>query len=90
MKLYIESTTCTKEVIRLVVKQVAKATAVAWQSMDMSDFYLVASCGNSEWILEKDFLPLQLQENPKELGKVFLWVKRKSDETQLNQLVTSV
>lgn len=90
VKLFIESTTTTDEVIRLVVQQVAKATSVAYSDLDLSDFYLVASCGNKEWTLHRDFLPLQLQQNPAEMGKVYLWVKRKSDENQLNQLITSV
>ena len=90
VKLFIESTTTTEEVITLVVKQVARATAVSHEDLDMSDFYLVASCGNKEWTLQNNYLPLQLQDNSKDLGKVFLWVRRKSEESQLNQLVTSV
>lgn len=90
VKLYIESITTTREVIALVVHQVAKATGTSLSSLDMSDFCLVASSGKNEWVLKPDYHPLQLQENPAEKGKVFLWVKRKSDENQLNQLVTSV
>ncbi len=85
VKLYIESTTTTMEVINLVVKQVAKATGAG--DVDSADFYLVAVSGKREWTLSPDYRPLQLQVNP-EMGKIYLHVKRKSDET--NQLVTSV
>ena len=73
------------EVISLVVKQVAKATGAA--EVDSSDFFLVAVSGKREWTLNPDYRPLQLQMNP-EMGKIYLHVKRKSEET--NQLVTSV
>ena len=85
VKLYIESTTTTMEVINLVVKQVAKATGAA--DVDSADFYLVAMSGKKEWTLSPEYRPLQLQLNP-EMGKIYLHVKRKSEET--NQLVTSV
>ena len=90
VKLYIESTTTTKEVINLVVNQVAKATG-GKAVQELSDFYLVATMGKREWILQADYLPLQLQVNSLgDTSKVFLFLKRKSEETQLNQLVTSV
>lgn len=93
VKLYIESTTTTLEVISLVVKQVASATATSVENLDMSDFYLVAS-GSSrdtkELVLKPDYHPLQLQLDPAGMGKVFLSVKRRSEENTLNQLVTSV
>ena len=85
VKLYIENTTTTMEVINLVVKQVAKATGGA--EVNSSDFYLVAVSGKREWTLNPDYHPLQLQANP-DMKKIYLHVKRKSDET--NQLVTSV
>ena len=89
VKLYIESTTTTEEVIGLVVNQVAKATGTTMLA-DLSDFYLVATIGKREWTLKPDYHPLQLQVSPTEMGKVFLSLKRRSEENQLNQLVTSV
>lgn len=89
VKLYIENITTTEEVIGLVVNQVAKATGAA-NVVDFSDYYLVASIGQKEWVLKPDYYPLQLQTNPTETGKVFLWLKKRSEENQLNQLVTSV
>lgn len=91
VKLYIESTTTTEEVIGLVVNQVQVAKATGTKSItDLSDFYLVATIGKREWTLKPDYHPLQLQVNPTEMGKVFLSLKRRSEENQLNQLVTSV
>lgn len=89
MKLYIEPITTTREVIGLVVDQVVKATG-APNMVDYSDFYLVATVGPREWVLQPDYRPLQLQVNPKETGKVFLSLKRRSEESQLNQMITSV
>ena len=88
VKLYIESTTTTTEVVRLVVNQVAQATRAP--TGDLEDFYLVANMGKREWILQPDYYPLQLQVNRDEIGKVFLSLRRKSEEKQLNQMVTSV
>lgn len=91
VKLYIESTTTTMEVIDLVVKQVAKATGVS-PEQDLSDFYLVAGIsGMNEQTLDSDYHPLQLQlKAASRASKVYLLVKRKSEESQLNQLITSV
>jgi hypothetical protein len=87
VKLYIEPITTTREVIGLVVDQVVKATG-APNTVDYSDFYLVATVGKREWILQPDYHPLQLQLNPTEAGgKVFLLLKRRSEE---NQMITSV
>lgn len=86
VKLYIESITTTQEVIGLVVNQVAKATSAA-EVVDLSDFYLVATIGTRERILQPDYRPLQLQANPTEGAKVFLSLKKRSEE---NQMVTSV
>ena len=95
VKLYIENTTTTLEVISLVVNQVAKATIgssnVEFHEQDLSDFYLVAGIrGRSEWTLEPNYHPLQLQLETGTTGKVYLLVKRRSEENQLNQLITSV
>lgn len=89
VKLYIEAVTTTHEVIGLVVDQVVKATGGPIV-VDYSDFYLVAMVGTREWILQSDYHPLQLQVNPAEMGKVFLSLKRRSEENQLNQMITSV
>ena len=89
MKLFIENTTTTQEVITLVVNQVSKATGGS-NLNDFSDFYLVAAMGKKMWNLNPDYHPLQLQLYPEETGKVLLSIRRKSEETQLNQMVTSV
>lgn len=91
VKLYIESSTTTDEVITLVVKQVAKATNTT--ATDFSDYYLVASLGTKDWILPPPYRPLQLQADcaaVAQMGRVFLSLKKRSEENQLNQLVTSV
>lgn len=89
VKLYIEAVTTTQEVISLVVDQVVKATGAPIVE-DYSDFYLVAIVGTRELTLQPNYHPLQLQDNPAEKGKVFLSLKRRSEENQLNQLITSV
>ncbi len=92
VKLHIENTTTTLEVISLVVKQVARAKqGKADENIDLSDFYMVAGIGGGkERTLEPDYRPLQLQVTEGAKGKVYLLVKRRSEETQLNQMITSV
>lgn len=92
VKLFVESATTTNEVIQLVVQQVAVATCTNLEK-DLSDYYLVAGIRDKkEWILEPDYHPLQLQLNTADQSKdkIFLMVKRKSEEEQLNQMVTNV
>lgn len=98
VKLYIENITTTQEVIGLVVNEVAKAVGAA-KVVDLSDFYLVATIGTREWVLQPDYRPLQLQVNQTDASRVhpttdadrvYLSLKKRSDENQLNQMVTSV
>ena len=91
VKLYVESTTTTIEVLRLVVNQVALTTCTSLEK-DLSDYYLVAGIRDKkEWILEDDYQPLQLQVNTDQAkDKVFLMVKKRSEEAQLNQMITNV
>ena len=92
VKLYVESTTTSVEVIRLVVNQVAVTTRTPLEE-DLTDYYLVAGIRDKkEWILEKNYHPLQLQMNAADQtkDKIFLMVKRRSEEEQLNQMVTNV
>ncbi len=91
VKLMVEHSTTTAEVIRLVVAQVAKTSRKAVES-DMSDYYLVASLGGKkEKILDAGYAPLQLQMNAAEIkDKVMLMVRKHSEEAQLNQMITNV
>lgn len=91
VKLLVEHTTTTAEVIRLVVTQVARTSRTAVES-DLSDYFLVASLGGKkEKVLDLDYAPLKLQMNAAETkDKVLLMVRKHSEEAQLNQMVTNV
>jgi len=88
VKLFVEHTTTTAEVIRLVVAQVAK-TSRSKVETDLSDYFMVAFIGQKEKVLNSDYAPLQLQVNAAETkDKVLLMVRKHSEES--HQMVTNV
>ena len=90
VKLFVEQTTTTAEVIKLVVTQVARTSRSKVES-DLSDYFMVACLGQKEKVLEPDYAPLQLQMNAAESkDKVLLMVRKHSEEAQMNQMVTNV
>ena len=54
---------------------------------DLSDFYLIAINNSKEWLLDKNFSPLQLQTQS---SKCRLFVKRRSDDLKIDDQATSV
>ena len=56
---------------------------------DLNDFYLVAISGNQEWVLNEDYNPLQLQQQP-QAQKYHLYVRRRSEQLRFVDQVTTV
>ena len=87
LQLYITLKTTVSEVIRLVVQQLEKARfdrGIPGRQLledDISDFYLVAISNSKEWLLDKDFNPLQLQSQS---SKCRLFVKRQSEDMKID------
>lgn len=87
LQLYITLKTTVSEVIRLVVQQLEKARydrGIPTRQLmedDLSDFYLVAISNSKEWLLDKDFNPLQLQSQS---SRCRLFVKRHSEDMKID------